>query len=65
MNDYELTCTYCGFFWEVRYTSNSDIFCTKCGDRNIIVKNIAKDRIDYYAGAPDFKKDIVDPDWNM
>lgn len=54
MNNYELTCTYCDHKWESNYLDKDKLRCIRCGDRFIMVINIAKDKIDYYQGSPPF-----------
>lgn len=54
MNKYELICQYCGNSWEINYTPKERIFCTRCKDPDIVAKDIAKERIDYYSGARQF-----------
>lgn len=64
MNRFELICTYCGNSWEINYTPQEIIYCGKCQDSGIRVKNIASERIDYYAGSPPFEEDDAFEPWN-
>lgn len=74
--DIKLTCTYCDHETVKQVYSIHDLdneTCNKCGDRNLVIKDLAKTKIDTYRGSPPFveKKDeeIVTIDsgwpWNM
>jgi len=58
-----LKCNYCGCYWE-RYVPKKSEFrqpsCLKCGDQDISVRDLAKSKVDYYAGAPKFPSEIKD-----
>lgn len=55
---YFLECMYCGNKWEENYIYPSDMpKCKQCGDKNIKVRDNARDKIDYYQGSPPFPKD--------
>lgn len=49
---FQFTCTYCNKKWvkEYFYTPKNfeDIKCEVCKDENLIVKNLDKNKIDYY-----------------
>lgn len=65
MIDLLIICTYCGKTWtKVVYAMNAieNEKCSKCGDRNLDVRDNSKSKINYYAGSPPFpvKKD---KDW--
>jgi DNA-directed RNA polymerase subunit RPC12/RpoP len=51
-------CTYCNFKWtkKVYSASDTDIKCLKCDDKNLIVKELAKTKIDTYIGCPPFEE---------
>lgn len=64
----QLTCTYCDKKWRLHAYSDSKIEskCPKCGDTNIVVKELDKTRIDGYIGCPPFpektdKIELEDP----
>ncbi len=62
MNQFELTCQYCGHSWEINYIPQEMVYCQICGDSNVRAKNIAAEKVDYYIGSPPFEK--VDDKWN-
>jgi hypothetical protein len=60
-----LICSYCGNSWNKLAYSLASIendSCMVCGDKNLIVKDNSKSKIDYYQGSPAFEKK-KDPDW--
>lgn len=57
MNRYELTCRYCGNYWETNYYPQSKVHCDKCQDTDLKVVDRSTDKIDYYQGCPDFEED--------
>ena len=73
--DVVINCQYCGYKTvKVIYNQKSleDEICSKCGDRNLVIKELSKTKIDSYAGSPAFpekdKSDNCNPDagwpWN-
>jgi len=64
LNRFELICFYCNNSWEVNYAPQEVIYCPKCKDTNIKIKDNIRDKIDYYAGSPPFKDDN-DDDWGL
>ena len=60
MNWYELICLYCDHSWQVNYKPDNLLYCSKCKDTNIRVKQV--DKVDQYAGSPPF---IDIKNWNF
>ena len=73
----KITCWYCDHtVYKTVYDQRGlqDLTCIICKDPNLIIKDVAKDRLDTYAGSPPFedKKDsdkfenesIKAPYWN-
>ena len=54
MNRFELICTYCNYTWQTNYQPKETTYCSKCRDTNIRLIDLYKERIDYYAGSPEF-----------
>lgn len=63
MNRYEFICLYCGFTWKLAYTP-TNLVCDKCKDTNIKVVDLQVERVNYYAGCPDFPDDYWKKNWN-
>lgn len=54
-----IICNYCGLRTEKDIYNKSyleDYKCTKCGDKDIIVKDASKEKVDQYVGCPEFTK---------
>lgn len=59
----ELECKYCGAkFNKNVYSYNSLEYekCFKCGSSDFMYKDLNKDKIDYYQGAPAFPQEKKD-----
>lgn len=55
-------CLYCGYEWEKQIYSEMSMKgakCSRCGD-NLLRTKHPQDKVDYYAGAPEFKKEDDD-----
>lgn len=66
MNRYKLTCEYCNNIWGVNYIPKPPVYCSKCKDSNIRIKDLKSEMVNYYEGCPDFN-DPIDPsqNWNF
>ena len=62
MNRYEFICQYCNHSWQSNYMSKETLYCIKCNDSHIRVKDLKSSEVDYYAGSPEFEDD---PNWNL
>ncbi len=49
-------CNYCDHSWrkQVYSAESADKKCLKCDDRNLVVKELDKYRVDAYQGCPEF-----------
>ena len=64
MNDYFLTCQYCGNSWETNYIPRDRVYCSKCNDSAIKIKERSKEKVDFYEGCPPFpEKPTKDDGW--
>jgi hypothetical protein len=57
MMEVEILCQYCGHKnVTVIYNQKSleGETCNKCNDKNLIVREVSKSKIDYYEGSPAF-----------
>jgi hypothetical protein len=45
-----LICKYCDHKWEESFYYERTIKCSVCGDKNIKVINLDKNKVDYYKG---------------
>lgn len=63
MTEATLICKYCNHRWsKVIYNYESlDKSCPKCGDKDLIVEETNKNKIDYYCGKGPKKND----DWRL
>jgi hypothetical protein len=67
-----IICQYCGFNEEKTvYNQNTlvNAKCSKCGDKNVELKDLDKTKIDTYSGSPAFKEpekeEMVNPDGDV
>ncbi len=69
MNKYELICEYCNNSWQINYIPKDPVYCSKCKDRKIRIKDLKTDIVDYYIGCPPFEEtDKMDKgytNWNF
>lgn len=56
MNKYELICQYCNYSWQINYVPNEFVYCSKCRDKNIRIKDLNAETVDYYVGCPPFEE---------
>lgn len=56
MNKYDCECKYCGERWVSNFAPYIKQKCSKCQDKNIIVRKI--ETIDYYADKVEVKEKI-------
>jgi len=55
----EITCTYCGYKIDKEAYNEASVRslrCSKCNDKNLLFKEIIRERVDYYAGSPPFEE---------
>jgi hypothetical protein len=63
--DVQLECRYCGYIWEKTVYNRSTVekeACLKCKDTNLNVRDLAKTKVNTYAGSPPFNK-LTDDEW--
>jgi hypothetical protein len=55
----EICCNYCGYKTVRNEYDESfirNLSCYKCNDKDLVIKEVSKSKIDYYMGSPPFEE---------